>query len=1013
MATLTIGDREVTVDDGFLRLSPAEQGRAVEEIAGQLGMRAGRQNAASSAAPNDTSGSQGAPYGGLALNSTAGGNEALYGLAGLPVDLTRGAMNLGIRGYNAATGSDVAPIPENSFGGSRYIAETLGQLAPVLDPQNTEDRTAEERIARGAGQGAAGALAPELAARLLLEKGIASASPAIEQAAGRIFGQSASAGQAAANTVIGAAGGAGGVAASDAAPEPLKPIASLLGGLAAGAGGAGLLGVPMLAKEGLQLARNAAEPLTQAGRERLAADRLRASATDIQAVRDNLDQGATELVPGSQPTTFQMSGDMGLGGLERGAAARRPELFNQRRADQNAAQVNAIGGLQSNGAPEAVVSAIRKRMNEIDADADTAIAQAQGSARTSAERVGQGQAPEQAGAALRASLEAARGVAKDRERALWRAVDPDGTLALAPAGLKREAETITTGRTQSAKPPSGEEAAILDVVKGYGDVVPLRELTDLSSRLKTEMRAERMANGESPAYARMSRLSSAIHADLDGAVAGKVQQEAQAVAAGQMSIDQTMFANLRREQEGWLAGRQSTARIANGGSDPVGYGAGRQDAFSRPSGAEGQTRGRFGAAPRDPRLPSNDLQPSFDAAANERLTAARQATADRIATFDNPTLRPLRQRAGTNAPYAVPDSAVPGRLFTGSPQSFEAIQTFRQAVGDGPALDALGPYVVDRARKAALRDDGTFDPNRLASWRRLHSDALRAFPELDARLADAGTAADTLAQVTRMQSKAREEAAKGVLARLIGLDDPSDVTRTIGAVFNRQDAANQMLRLRSAIGKSEEASQGLRKAIVDHIRARFVGNTESGTSGLGTVKSDGFQTFIRQNAPALRAAGFSDDEVRTMGRVAADLQRANRSIASVKLPGGSNTVQDMLAVGRQGETPTLLSRVLMNIPAAAGGAGGFFLGGPLTAAAGAIGAKTVADMRRAGIETVEDLVADALLNPQRAKLLLATPSRKTERATWELLGQYYRRAATVGAGTGMANEDRRQAAGAR
>src|SRR4051812_11556928 len=36
MATLTIGDRKVTVDDGFLKLSPEQQSATVDEIAASL-----------------------------------------------------------------------------------------------------------------------------------------------------------------------------------------------------------------------------------------------------------------------------------------------------------------------------------------------------------------------------------------------------------------------------------------------------------------------------------------------------------------------------------------------------------------------------------------------------------------------------------------------------------------------------------------------------------------------------------------------------------------------------------------------------------------------------------------------------------------------------------------------------------------------------------------------------------------------------------------------------------------
>ncbi|KAB0680162.1 hypothetical protein [Aureimonas leprariae] len=989
---------EGTTADAVKAYAPNLSGQQLEAI-----MR-GRENVANGRKPE---GHAEGKFGGAAMNATAGANEALYGVLGAPVDATRGLMNLGIRATNAVTGGNAPELPDTSFLGSRNIAETLGGIDPRLDPANTVAQTEGDRVARGAGAGAAGAIVPELAARTLIEKGIVNASPQAMRLAEGAFGRSATGGQAVANAVIGAAGGAGGTAAADAAPEPLKPLAGLLGGMAAGAGSAGLLGVPMIVKEGVRHIGRYAEPLTQGGRQRLAADRLRSSATDSQALRDSLEAGTPELVPGSQPTTFQATGDMGIGALERGAAARQPDRFMQRRAEQNAAQVAAIGAIQPDGAPETVVSAIRGQLADIDREADDIVTRARDGARASADRLGAGQTPDAAGASLRTSLEAARATVKQRERELWNAVDPDGTMTLGVGTVKGEADSLLGGIPKSAKQPDGEEMAIYGVVGQYGDAMPLSEVTALSSRVKAAMRAERMANGESPAYARMAKLSSAIHADLDGAVAGRVQQEAEAVARGEMREEDTFAANFRRAQEEWLAQREAGSQQATGtlgGEGPSGFranGAGGPRSLSGMAGAEGETGRRLPDAPSNPRLPGDDVGIGFDRAAQERLTAARAATSDRLSTFDNPTLRPLRQRPATNAPYAVPDSSVPARIFFPQAKSFDAIQSYRRAVGDGPALDTLTGYAVDRARRAALRDDGTFDPTRLAAWRRSHADALRAFPELDAGLADASAAANTLAHVVQRQNAARDDAARGVLGRLLGLDDPSDVTRTVGAVFQRQDAAAQMLRLRHAIRGSEPAQRGLRKAIVDHIAGRFVGNTEAGTSGIGTVKSDGFQSFVRQNGAALRTAGFSDAEIGTMQRVAADLQRANRSVASVKLPGGSNTVQDAIQAGKLGSQPTLLSRIFANVPTAAGGAGGFMLGGgPISAAVGAVGAKTIADIRRAGIESIEDLVADALLNPTRAKLLLATPARKTERATWELLGQYYRRAATVGAVAG-------------
>src|SRR6185503_5273872 len=102
--------------------------------------------------------------------------------------------------------------------------------------------------------------------------------------------------------------------------------------------------------------------------------------------------------------------------------------------------------------------------------------------------------------------------------------------------------------------------------------------------------------------------------------------------------------------------------------------------------------------------------------------------ANRVATFDNRTLAPLRQRPSNASPYNVTDAGVAQRIFHAGPQSFDHIQTYRAAVGDRRAVPLLENYAVDRLRQSALRDDGTLDPARLATFRRSHADALRALP---------------------------------------------------------------------------------------------------------------------------------------------------------------------------------------------------------------------------------------------------------------------------------------------
>lgn len=317
-----------------------------------------------------------------------------------------------------------------------------------------------------------------------------------------------------------------------------------------------------------------------------------------------------------------------------------------------------------------------------------------------------------------------------------------------------------------------------------------------------------------------------------------------------------------------------------------------------------------------------------------------------------------------------------------------------------------------------MRPDGTLDPRKVTAFRTTYKDALRAFPDLDAKFADAASASSTLDDVARWRTDATADAEKGALGRVMKLQDPEDVTNTVGAIFSAQDSAQQMLKVRNMVSSDAQAKEGLRKAVVDYMTGRFVGNTEAGTSGVGTVKSDAFQTFVKSNKAALRNAGFTDAEIGTMTKIADDLQRANRSIASVKIPGGSNTAQDTLAVGKADSGATLFAKVLANLAApGAGATAGYVVtgGNPYGAAAGAAGAGILAELRRHGLQTVDDIVADALLNPDRARILMRSAStpKQEETAIRELAKTFGRTVAPTSAVTAQPDQPKTPQAAAR
>ena len=1065
----------------------------------------------------------------IARQIPTGFNEGLATVAGAPVDLTTAAINLPIRGVNAAYNAlrtpgeedaaagaqpkELIPTIKKPFGGSESIKSGMGLVG--INPDDLPAKTTAEKIARGGGEGVSMMLTPQAVLGAFTKAGVA-ITPRIMGVLEGLFGAPKTGGEVAANAVIGGLSGAGGSAASEAAPEGYKPIAEMGGAMAGGLGAVGLVGAGQLAKEGAKALRNYAAPMTEGGRERVAAETVRDAATSRAAAIDALENNPGEILPGSKPTAFQQSGDMGLGALERDTATSRPAEFNQRRADQNAARVDALSELQPTGSAADVSNVLRKQLRSIDDMTDQAVARAtteaqdaatglggRGSpeaygdaiqaelspqrqaltntARREVEALGGGQQPEQYGASLRTAAADARREAKRQERALWNAVDPDNSLALPAGNLARTAQEIDNNVTGSARPIAGEERAILDRIGELGSVVPFREITDLRSRISTAMREELRASGETPVYGRLSRLRGAVEDAISNAVEHQVAQEQQAVSRGVMDPEQAMMARVNS----WLNDFRSRRDGAVVGEDagPVATGRG-----PRPTGVSG-TASETGVGPGSSARGARGEEPvsNFDDSARDRLRAATAATRERAETYDRGPIGDILRTSGMQGQYRSLDAAVPAKIFRPGAGGFEAVQSYRRAVGnDAEALGVLSDYAAASLRRAAERADGTLDPRRVEAWQRQHRDALRAIPELDQRFGRAANASQALenyrpvradvtaahtpdqffrpgkggaegvtqlrdligpsradailadyaasrlrasamrpdgtidpakfeawrkshaealrampelndrftsaAAATRaiddvaaLRRDALESFQKGSLAKVMNAPDAESATKTIGGIFGQKDAATQMRNLVAQTKNDPAARDGLRKAVADFMAARLISNTEAATSGKGIIKSDQFQTFLRENRTALREV-FSDPEMNTLNAIAQDMQRANRSITAVKLPGQSNTAQD------QASQQVSIMKKLMGHWIGAVGAGVGAAGGPWGAVAGAIGGEAVKALRDAGLKKVDDLVAAAMLDPKLAHSLLKAAPDKPEAGALKSLANALKRA---------------------
>jgi hypothetical protein len=123
--------------------------------------------------------------------------------------------------------------------------------------------------------------------------------------------------------------------------------------------------------------------------------------------------------------------------------------------------------------------------------------------------------------------------------------------------------------------------------------------------------------------------------------------------------------------------------------------------------------------------------------------------------------------------------------------------------------------------------------------------------------------------------------------------------------------------------------------------------------------------------------------------IAQDLQRSNRSTVAVKLPGQSNTAQDQDAL-----RSSIMSGLVRHGLHIASGIGLGVPTGFLGSAAGAVGGILLSAMRESGMRKLDDLIKEAMLDPELARRLLMkhTPGSKTQELS---LANYLRRNAAA------------------
>lgn len=826
----------------------------------------------------------------------------------------------------------------------------------------------------------------------------------------------------------GAVGGVTGQAAESAAPDWAKPIAGFAGNLVGNvategaAQGAKAIARPVVRAAGemgigpkqdfggvratepqlIAKGRQAQEMLGPEGRQQLNAAtqaevqaraleaRLGDPATtpadrvDIQRQLNTLQPQRTQTVPGFEPTTAQVAPTTQSVGYESAMRGIHNDDFAAHGVAQNKALTDSLQGMApGTTGPEAVGSMFVRQLDDLEARHAGQVAGNQAAVVGQTGALG-GQAPIGTyGQEMRGAVAAPNAAAKAAEGALWRAIDPDGTLAMPLGDVQQTARGLLKEMNPNlGDAASGQEMQILSGAAALPAVIPFRDVQRLRSNIGTAERGLRAAPGNEQSLRRLGILKSS----LDEALA----QAAETAA---------------RDDPG-LAERLSEFGSANGGQSVPGGGGregvpevqdrgqpGGQAGLSGAGGSSSEGQGRQGSSGSDrgveaaqatglrdlnpleaeiyadllPKPSVPGLEPNFSQEAADAYAQARQATLERKQTYGQRGVGAILRPGQLGEDFRVSRGDVPSEIFTRGPSEPEEVARFIKAAGGADKAASIGQNVLahELIDRKIIRPDGTLDVGKFSGWQRQRRATIDQFPGLGDRFRNAQAAQVTLDQSIARQASELRDFQNGV-AKSFLKDDPQVA---IGRVFTSGNSTAAARRLYDAVKDSPDALAGARRGFIEHLDSRFNLSPENGS----TIKSKSFRDFMNQHRNAFKIM-FGGQGAQNIEMVEAALNRV-AAAQQKEAAAGPNTARKILsmtkhgAIGAAGTTLfALLGERLGEHAMSMAGHEGIM--GAVASAAGVAGGLWVHAMRQAGIKTMNDLGREMMLHPDLARALM-------------------------------------------
>lgn len=349
------------------------------------------------------------------------------------------------------------------------------------------------------------------------------------------------------------------------------------------------------------------------------------------------------------------------------------------------------------------------------------------------------------------------------------------------------------------------------------------------------------------------------------------------------------------------------------------------------------------------------VEPPVDSSLTEAQRAANRHWREMKQTYGAQPVGAITKQAPTESGFKMTEAGVAEAVLQSGPKGAEAMRALKRAGASDAALTEAAALSFSDPRRGVMRD-GVVDPKGFRRWLNNYGPALDELPpEVRQRFQSASDAARTFADVLERRKSRLHEFDRSAVGKVLGIP-AENLQKAIGAYLENPAKAAELAR---RVAGNADAKAGLQRLVADHILNRF-------SDASDVLSKNALTNWLVENRDQV-AAIFGGENAKRFERLVGDVERGRRELTVGKDPAGPGTAGDLASMGK----------------AATGATVGAFIGkmfGPKGMAVYGATKVLASNLRAAGLNSVDEVLARALLDPEFArKLLTKAPALKNEK----------------------------------